>query len=145
MNRRTERATRLLSLLLLAGLLVACGGPPAPGTLQGRITNMRGEGVAGMTVAIYGLQGAGQIGEGALYQKQSRLQEHSAGDDGRFSIVLAPGKYIVQVEMDGAILGSRMVEIRSNRVQTADFQLEGISRGAVYMAMMFSRGVSPWI
>lgn len=145
MNRWAERLTPLFLLLLLAGLLAACGGDPnAPGTLQGQIVDAQGEGLAGMTIAIYGLQSVGQIDKGSLYQKQSLLQEQSTGDDGRFSIVLEPGRYVVQVEKDGAVLGSRIMEVRANRVETADFQVEGSSRGAVYMARMFARGVSPW-
>ena len=59
--------------------------------------------------------------------------------------VLEPGKTIVQVQQDGAVVASRMVEVESNRAVTVDIQLSGSSRGAVYMAKMFSRGVSPWI
>ena len=143
MNRHLERLAPLLFLLLSAGLLAACGG--GPGTLQGLVVDAEGEAVPRLTVGVYELQSLDEMGQGGLYQKGSLLQEQSTGGDGRFSFVLEPGRYIVQVQQDGAYAGSRLVEIRSNRRVTVDFQLEGSSRGAVYMARMFSRGVSPWI
>jgi hypothetical protein len=150
MNLHRERiASPVLSilaglvLLLLAGLLAACGS--GPGTLRGRVVDAKGRAVPQLAVAVYELEGRGPLGQGSLYQKGSVVQEQSSGDDGRFSFVLEPGRYVVQVQQDGAVVGSRMVEIKANRTLTVEFQLAGSSRGVVYMAKMFSRGVSPWI
>jgi len=151
MNRPVERVTLLpllrlstgLLLLLSAGLLAACGS--GPGTLEGLVVDAAGEAVPGLAVAVYELQALDEIGQGGLYQKGSLVQEQSTGNDGRFSFALEPGRYIVQVRQDGADVGSRMVEVRSNRTVTVEFQLAASSRGVVYMATMFSRGVSPWI
>ena len=143
MIRHVERMALPIVLLLLAGLLAACGS--GPGTLRGRVVDGEGRAAAGLPVQVYALQGAGQLGQGSLYQKGNLLQEQTTDDDGRFSFVLEPGKYVVQVQREGATVGSRIVEIRSNRTVAAEIQLAGSSRGAVYMARIFSRGVSAWM
>jgi hypothetical protein len=130
-------------LLLSAGLLAACGS--GPGTLEGLVLGASGEAVPRLVVAVYELKAIDEMGQGGLYQKGSLVQEQSTGPLGRFSFVLEPGNYIVEVRQDDVEVGSRMVEVRSNRTVTVEFQLSGSSRGAVYMARMFSRGVSAWI
>jgi hypothetical protein len=129
-------------LLLSAGLLAACGG--GPGTLEGLFLGARGEAVPWLVEAVYELKAIDEMGQGGLYQKGSLVQEQHTGDDG-VSFVLEQGRYIVQVRQERAEVGSRMVEVKPNRRVTVEFQLAGSSRGAVYMARMFSRGVSAWI
>jgi hypothetical protein len=143
MSRHPERATPLFLLLLLPVLLAACGR--GPGTVEGRVLAAGGEAVPRLVAAVYKLRTIDEMGQGGLYQKGSLVQEQSTGPLGRFSFVLEPGNYIVEVRQDDVEVGSRMVEIRSNRTVTVEFQLPGSSRGAVYMAKMFSRGVSAWI
>ncbi len=132
-----------MSFLLLAAVyLAACGG--GPGTLEGLVVGARGEAVPRLVVAVYELKAIDEMGQGGLYQKGSLVQEQQTGDDGGFSFVLEPGRYIVEVRQERAEVGSRMVEVKPNRTVTVEFQLSGSSRGAVYMATMFSSGVSPW-
>lgn len=143
MVRHLERITLLLLLIVPAVLLAACGS--GPGTLRGRVVNAEGKAVPGVAVAVYELQTRGPLDQGSLYQKGSVVQEQSTGDDGRFSFVLEPGRYVVQVQQDGAVVASRVVDIKDKRTLSVEFQVAGSSRGAVYMARMFSRGVSPWM
>jgi hypothetical protein len=143
MNRHWKRLVSLHLLMLAAGLLAACGG--GPGTLNGLVVDATGTAVPRLDVGVYSLQDVDAIDQGRLYQKGSLVQEQATGADGRFSFSLEPGRYIVQVRQDGVDVGSQLVEVKAGRTVTVRLQLAGSSRGAVYMARMFSRGVSPWI
>jgi hypothetical protein len=141
MNRHLERLTLLLLLLLAAGLLAACS--LGRGTLAGLVVDAQGRAVPRLEIAVYSLDVASA--EARVYQKGFLLQEQTTGDDGSFSFSLRPGKYIVQVRQAGVDLVSRLVEVKSYRTVSVQLQLAGSSRGVVYMAQMFSRGVSPWM
>ena len=143
MNRYLARVASLLLLLVPAVLLTACDF--GRGTIEGLVVDTEGQAVPGLAVAVYALESRGDLGQGRLYQKGTLLREGSTGDDGAFSFALKRGSYIVEIQRDGVGLDSRLVDVKWNRTVTVDFQLGASSRGAVYMAIMFSRGVSPWM
>jgi hypothetical protein len=123
MHKKLSRYT-LLSVLI-AGLLslAACGS--RPGQVAGTVTDgQSGQALAQMRIVVYGLGKAADVTNVDAYLKGDVVQEQATGEDGRYSISLDPGAYIVQVWANDQKVGDRLVKIQAGRAETADFQVE---------------------
>jgi hypothetical protein len=111
--------------VLVAGLLslAACGN--RPGKVEGRVTDAQnGQALAQMRIVVYGLSESADVTNVNAYVKGGVVQEQATGEDGRYSLSLDPGAYIVQVWANDQQVGDRLVKIQPGRAETVDFQVE---------------------
>jgi hypothetical protein len=114
----------LVTLLILsASSLGACGNQP--GEVRGVVTvASSGDLVTQAQVVVYQLDRAKKVTGADVFVKGSILQKQFVDDKAHYSFSLEPGSYIVEVWVEGLEVGNRMVQVKSGRASTADFQVE---------------------
>jgi hypothetical protein len=120
----------LLALLLLA----ACGG--GDGTVRGIVTQAKdaqrsledpanvGEPLAGAAVVAYNLERYGEVQQPEIYRKTTIAYKGTSAEDGSFSFSVPPGKYVVEVWVNGLTAGNRQVTVKSGGVSDANFNVK---------------------
>jgi hypothetical protein len=114
----------VLLTLWAAGVwgLAGCGNQP--GTLEGVVTRATdGTPVAAATVRIYPLTKIQEVTGVNAFRKGDMVDTLVADEDGIYSISLAAGSYVVEVEAEGLATANKMVEVKGGQTTTVDFSL----------------------
>jgi hypothetical protein len=113
-----------LCILLALGAwsLVSCGD--RLGTVEGVVSNAAdGSLLIGAQVVVYSLEKAEGVGQLDAYTKRDIIQKQLTGEDGTYTFSLEAGTYVMQVWLEGLEVADRMVEVKSGRTTTADFEV----------------------
>jgi hypothetical protein len=135
-NSGRLRIGLVVVVMIVALALIAACGRSREGTLQGTVTQARdaqqalddpanvGRPLAQAQVVVYGLNRVEEFSQPEVYRKGLIVYKGRSGDDGTFSVTLAPGKYIAQIWVNGLEVGSRQVEVTGGQTTEADFNVK---------------------
>jgi hypothetical protein len=113
----------LLGLLLIGGL-AACNSDE-PGTIDGTITRASdGQPLENAKVTIYLLTKLDSERGVDLFSRTAVLQVAITDENGYYSAILKPIKYLFVVEYPGLEPTDQVLEVRSKRTTTVDWALE---------------------
>ena len=113
----------LLIVMAIATLSSAsCGS--RPGTVEGMVTEAEsGEAVQQAQVSVFALERFEDVSNLEVYEKGNLLTEQLTDENGKFSLSVEPGSYVIQVWTKDLEAADRMVQVKSGRVTTVDFSL----------------------
>lgn len=114
-----------LALALMFGVLGLAGCGDKLGAVEGTVTDAAtGELVPNARVVVYGLEKVEGMGNLDTFTKGLILQKQFVDEDGGYSLSLEKGTYVFQVWIEGMEVTDRMVEVKSGRTTTADFEVQ---------------------
>jgi len=114
------RWAMLVMVLVAALTLGACGG--REGLVAGTVTEAAtGEPLAGATVAVYVIQRPAGAESLDVFTQGNLIHKVLTAADGAYSVALEPGRYVVEVWVEGYTVDKRLIELRAGRTLPLDF------------------------
>jgi hypothetical protein len=114
-----------LLIVLALGILSLAGCGKQAGTAEGTVRDSASqEAVSQAQVVVFGLESLEGAGDLDVYSKGALLQKQFTDENGAFSFSLEPGRYVIQVWVEGLEVGDRMVQVKPGQATPVDFSIE---------------------
>ncbi len=121
---RAKRWILVPLVVLLLGAVVLAGCGDQQGRVSGQVNGPNGEPLARAEIAVYQLTRHEEATNMNVYQKSGVLLTETTDGDGKYSLSLEEGAYILQVLVNNQKVGDRLVNVTGGRATTVDFQVE---------------------